>query len=52
MIAATDRAKQLFFVAAIIALTQLAMLTLAPALTDETTAPPLMFLYVAFALLL
>jgi len=38
--------------AAIIALTQLAMLALAPALADEVTAPPLpIFLYVALAVL-
>jgi hypothetical protein len=52
MIAATDRAKRLFFVAGTIALTQLAIPVLAPAPVNETTAPPLMFLYVAFALLL
>lgn len=38
--------------AAIIAMTQLAMLALAPALADEATAPPLpIFLYVALAVL-
>ncbi|MFM7688803.1 MAG: hypothetical protein ACKPAC_05005, partial [Alphaproteobacteria bacterium] len=38
--------------AAIIALTQLAMLALAPALADEVTAPPLpIFLYAALAVL-
>lgn len=51
MIAATDRAKP-FLSAAIIALTQLAIPVLAPAPVNETTAPPLMFLYVAFALFL
>ncbi|MCA3280184.1 MAG: hypothetical protein ING10_13025 [Roseomonas sp.] len=49
---APRRVAPLAFSAAIIALTQLGMLALAPALTDETTAPPLLiFPYVALAVL-